>query len=447
MLGRSVNYSWALVLGGLLPLLGGCGSKARAHRSAGAPSASGMHATLGALQPAPRCDDPDPVACFERAKNLDVGSGGQKIDKEAAIALYTAACSRQVSDACAELGNLYFAGEGSAKEDQKKAAELYAQACAGGSVEGCVSSGGILSADLFGIPVDKPKAQAAFEKALSLSEAGCEAGKLKLCEDLAFGYERGIGSIAASPSKAGPVFAKLIALSRKACDAGDGLGCYEIGYLHFYGKGGMPEDKVKAVGFFERGCAVKHAQSCFHLGLAYQFGRFYSKDLARAIAQFEQACTLGDGEGCNRAAFLLSEEGPQQDLKRGFALMNDGCVRKDGGACNDLGVAYAKGEFGVTKDPALALANYRRGCNFNSSLACKNAREYSARMDAEKAADEFRKTLKVGSDSHCGLVIEVKPPIAKVQTMIGEVWLKIEQLYAQGKANCRFRNGVYQDPN
>jgi hypothetical protein len=59
---------------------------------------------------------------------------------------------------------------------------------------------------------------------------------------------------------------------------------------------------------------------------------------------------------------------------------------------------------------------------------------------------EYRKSLQSGSDSHCGLVIEVKPPIAKVQTMIGEMWFKIEQIYPKGGAKCRFVNGVYQDP-
>lgn len=58
---------------------------------------------------------------------------------------------------------------------------------------------------------------------------------------------------------------------------------------------------------------------------------------------------------------------------------------------------------------------------------------------------QFRRSLKVGSDSHCGLVTEVRPPIAKVQTLVGERWLKTAQLYPQGRRNCRFVNGVYQD--
>lgn len=58
----------------------------------------------------------------------------------------------------------------------------------------------------------------------------------------------------------------------------------------------------------------------------------------------------------------------------------------------------------------------------------------------------FREKLKVGNDSHCGLVVEVKRPVAKIQTMIGERWLKMEQLYPAGYADCRFINGVYREP-
>ncbi|HLL04095.1 MAG TPA: hypothetical protein VK539_26150 [Myxococcaceae bacterium] len=64
---------------------------------------------------------------------------------------------------------------------------------------------------------------------------------------------------------------------------------------------------------------------------------------------------------------------------------------------------------------------------------------------AAREATKFRSSLAVGSDTHCGLVIEVRRPIAKVQSMIGEVWLKVDQLYPEGTRDCRFVNGVYQD--
>jgi len=60
----------------------------------------------------------------------------------------------------------------------------------------------------------------------------------------------------------------------------------------------------------------------------------------------------------------------------------------------------------------------------------------------------FRKSVKVGADTHCGLVLDVNGPVAIVQAPadIGRYGLKINQLYPAGMAPCRFLNGVYQDP-
>jgi hypothetical protein len=57
----------------------------------------------------------------------------------------------------------------------------------------------------------------------------------------------------------------------------------------------------------------------------------------------------------------------------------------------------------------------------------------------------WRKHLALGSDTHCGMVVEMRPPLAKVQTMIGEMWFRSEQLWPPGTKDCHFLNGVYQD--
>ncbi|WP_375771009.1 hypothetical protein NR798_08940 [Archangium gephyra] len=74
-----------------------------------------------------------------------------------------------------------------------------------------------------------------------------------------------------------------------------------------------------------------------------------------------------------------------------------------------------------------------------------NHKRIDPAIAAAREATKFRSSLAVGSDTHCGLVIEVRRPIAKVQSMIGEVWLKVDQLYPKGKHDCRFVNGTYQD--
>jgi hypothetical protein len=63
-------------------------------------------------------------------------------------------------------------------------------------------------------------------------------------------------------------------------------------------------------------------------------------------------------------------------------------------------------------------------------------------LDRAKRVDHFRATLQIGDDTHCGLALEVKPPIAKIQTPIGERWMKIEQLVPPGERRCEVRQGV-----
>jgi hypothetical protein len=58
----------------------------------------------------------------------------------------------------------------------------------------------------------------------------------------------------------------------------------------------------------------------------------------------------------------------------------------------------------------------------------------------------FRTSLKEGDSTHCGLVIEVKKVVVKVQTIVGEHWFKINQLFPEGSADCRFVNNIYQEP-
>lgn len=81
--------------------------------------------------------------------------------------------------------------------------------------------------------------------------------------------------------------------------------------------------------------------------------------------------------------------------------------------------------------------------------AAAEAAEQKRQIAQNRALIEaFRKTLKVGVESHCGLVLSINGPVAVVQAMspIGQYGLKINQLYPPGVADCRFFNGVYQDP-
>ena len=65
--------------------------------------------------------------------------------------------------------------------------------------------------------------------------------------------------------------------------------------------------------------------------------------------------------------------------------------------------------------------------------------------DNRSTTNAFRAKVKLGDESHCGMIIDLKLPLVKVQTMVGERWYRLEQIYPRGNAPCQFYNNVYQD--
>lgn len=93
--------------------------------------------------------------------------------------------------------------------------------------------------------------------------------------------------------------------------------------------------------------------------------------------------------------------------------------------------------------------------------AASALRQQEAKLAAQQAVERqkeiakdhlltmaFRKTLKVGDQTHCGIVLSINGPVSIVQapSPIGQYGLKINQLYPDGLAPCNFFNGSYQDP-
>lgn len=58
----------------------------------------------------------------------------------------------------------------------------------------------------------------------------------------------------------------------------------------------------------------------------------------------------------------------------------------------------------------------------------------------------FREALTEGDETHCGLVIDVKPKIANIQKVTGPYWIKKDKLYPKGLVKCKFVNGQYVAP-
>lgn len=89
------------------------------------------------------------------------------------------------------------------------------------------------------------------------------------------------------------------------------------------------------------------------------------------------------------------------------------------------------------KDEALAAERQRLQAEAAADARLRRAQQFELRTA------QFRNSLQAGDESHCGLVIEVKRPLVRLQTMIGEYWMRIDQVFGAGDRDCRFINGRY----
>lgn len=60
----------------------------------------------------------------------------------------------------------------------------------------------------------------------------------------------------------------------------------------------------------------------------------------------------------------------------------------------------------------------------------------------ENNARDMRKHVRIGTQTNCGQVFDVRLPMVGVQTMVGSQYIDISKLYGPD-ANCNFKNGVY----
>ncbi|WP_295873821.1 hypothetical protein [uncultured Zhongshania sp.] len=65
-----------------------------------------------------------------------------------------------------------------------------------------------------------------------------------------------------------------------------------------------------------------------------------------------------------------------------------------------------------------------------------NKRQADQQRAANKVIIDFRTKIKVGDETHCGLVVELKPPIVQIQTSSGVRWVKIAETFPPNSRRC-----------
>jgi uncharacterized protein len=111
------------------------------------------------------------------------------------------------------------------------------------------------------------------------------------------------------------------------------------------------------------------AKGCSALGIAYTEGFSIPVDVEQAARWLERGCALKHRESCANLGSLLVKSGGLSDFDRGLKLLTETCEAKAGAGCASLGVIYESG-IGVAPNPQRALALYRLACSYKSSSGC-----------------------------------------------------------------------------
>ena len=110
---------------------------------------------------------------------------------------------------------------------------------------------------------------------------------------------------------------------------------------------------------------------------------------------------------------------------------------------DDIAVAQAEAEARRQEDARRIAARDAERAQ-RAQAQAERAREERQRI--ESAAATFREGISLGTETHCGMVVQMRESLVEVQTIEGQRWFRLNQLYPPAMMGCRFFNGQYVEP-
>jgi TPR repeat protein len=130
-------------------------------------------------------------------------------------------------------------------------------------------------------------------------------------------------------------------------------------------------------------------------------------DRPRAVKLFDRACGMGDQVACGNLGWMyVAGVGVERDAERGTGLLAGACDRQDGRSCYRLGMVES------ARDPAGAVARFRRACELGDADGCASlAVAYidgdAIEPDRETAVHLAQYACQEGSAAACTLAGQI----------------------------------------
>jgi TPR repeat protein len=261
-------------------------------------------------------------------------------------------------------------------------------ACQSGRAEGCARLGELLL-------WSKDRESA---KVLDSLRRGCDLGSAGGCYRLGSLHEQGFVAGHPLPGLASVSYAR-------ACDGSDALACEALARLVLSGAG-VPRDVPRAIALLEKACTRSLASACGTLGGLYQTDATV-RDEARAAQLLEKGCELGSEEACSRLGALLEvRKSPPADEVRAAELDARACDARQMDACYRLALLYRDGRGVAGADQTRSLALLTAACEAGESQACwdlavmhRDGRGVS--KDRARAVSLFERACERNSPAAC----------------------------------------------
>ena len=143
---------------------------------------------------------------------------------------------------------------------------------------------------------------------------------------------------------------------------------------------GVPKDLARELALYDRACTLGMPRACYNLAVGLAEGTTLPQDLPRAVALYQKACDTGYPRACVNLGVLYDHgQGVPQDPTRARPLYETACTQDDGLACYNLGTLSENGKGGMAVDLGKALELYRKACALGYEHGCEEAGRLAGR--------------------------------------------------------------------
>ena len=147
----------------------------------------------------------------------------------------------------------------------------------------------------------------------------------------------------------------------RACDLGSAAACTRLAEF----MAGDGRDGLAAA------CEHRDGVACFVLASVFEAGQAVPQDRLRAVGLFEQGCARGSPAACDRAGeSYLRGAGGRADPVTAARLFDMACRGSYSPACVKAAAMFERG-LGVPKDLPLARRYFRSACSLGTDFACQ----------------------------------------------------------------------------